>query len=54
MKIKPYTRFLAEESSGYAKLKSKNFKKIRYNEEEQAIMTDQDTAAIAGVSMYIS
>ena len=53
MKIKPYTRFLAEESAGYAKLKSKNFKKIRYNEEEQAIMTDQDTAAIAGVSMYI-
>ena len=53
MKQLPFTRYLAEESVGYAKLKDKKFRKIRYNEAEQAIMTDQDDAAIAGVSLYI-
>lgn len=53
MKVKSFTRHLAEESTGYAKLKSKTFRKIRYNEAEKAIMTDQEHAAIAGVSLYI-
>lgn len=53
MKVKAFTRHLEEESTGYAKLKSKNFRKIRFNEEEKAIMTDQEHAAIAGVSLYI-
>jgi len=53
MKIKSFTRFLAEESSGYAKLKSKSFRKIRFNDSEKAIMTDQETSPIAGVSLYI-
>ena len=53
MKRKPFTRFLAEESTGYAKLQDKNFRKIRFNEAEKAIMTNQGNAAIAGVSLYI-
>ena len=52
MNILPYSRFLAEESPGYAKLKSKKFRKIRYNEEEKAIMDDEETAAISGVALY--
>jgi hypothetical protein len=53
MKIKSFTRYLEEESTGYAKLKSKKFRKIRFNDAEKAIMTDEENAAIAGVSMYI-
>lgn len=48
-----FTRHLTEESSGYAKLKDKKFRKIRYNEAEKAIMTDDVGAAISGVSLYI-
>lgn len=53
MKVQSFTRHLTEESTGYAKLKSKKFRKIRYNKEEKAIMTDDEHAAIAGVSLYI-
>ena len=53
MKIQSFTRYLAEESTGYAKLKSKKFRKIRYNEAEKAVMTDEENAAISGVSLYI-
>lgn len=52
MKILPYSRHLSEESPGYAKLNSKKFRKIRYNEEEKAIMNDDDNAAISGVALY--
>ena len=52
MNILPYSRFLSEESEGYAKLKSKKFRKIRYNAEEQAIMDDEEKAAITGVAVY--
>lgn len=53
MQILDFTRYLSEESTGYAKLKSKNYRKIRYNESEKAIMTNEKNAAIAGVSLYI-
>ena len=53
MQVLPYTRYLAEESTGYAKLKSKRFRKIRYNDQEKAIMTDEENAAISGVSLYV-
>lgn len=53
MKVQPFTRHLTEESTGYAKLQEKHFRKIRYNEAEQAIMTDEANAAIVGVSVYI-
>ena len=53
MKTQTFTRHLVEESAGYAKLKSKNFRKIRYNEAEQAIMDNEEGAAIAGVSLYV-
>jgi len=53
MKILSFTRFLTEESAGYAKLKSKKFRKIRFNEAEKSIMTDEENAAISGVSLYI-
>lgn len=53
MKIQSFTRHLTEESTGYAKLKDKKFRKIRYNEAEKAIMTDDVNAAISGVSLYI-
>ena len=53
MKVQSFTRHLTEESTGYAKLKSGKFRKIRYNEAEKAIMTDDSKAAIAGVSLYI-
>lgn len=52
MKVQSFTRHLVEESTGYAKLKSKNFRKIRYNEAEQAVMLDREDAAISGVSLY--
>jgi len=52
MKVQSFTRELSEESTGYAKLQSKKFRKIRYNAEEQAIMKDADNAAIVGVSAY--
>lgn len=52
MKILPYSRFLSEESPGYAKLQSKKFRKITYNAEEKAIMKDDEKAAITGVRMY--
>lgn len=53
MKVQSFTRHLTEESAGYAKLKSNKFRKIRYNEAEQAIMENESGAAIAGVSVYI-
>ena len=53
MKIQPFDRHLSEESTGYAKLKSNRFRKIRYNESEKAIMNDEENAAIVGVSLYI-
>ena len=53
MKIQSFTRHLTEESTGYTKLKNKKFRKIRYNEAEKAIMTDDVDAAISGVSLYI-
>ena len=53
MKIQSFTRHLSEDSPGYAKLKSKKYRKIRYNDEEQDIMTDEENAAIAGVSLYM-
>ena len=53
MKTQSFTRHLAEESTGYAKLKSKNYRKIRYNEEEKDIMSDEENAAIAGVALYM-
>ena len=53
MKILPFSRFLTEESTGYAKLKSKRYRKIRYNEQEKAIMTDEEAAAISGVALYL-
>lgn len=52
MKVQSFTRHLTEEDSGYAKLKDEKFRKIRYNEDEKAIMTDSSRAAIAGVSLY--
>lgn len=52
MKVQTFTRHLTEESTGYAKLKSKKFRKIRYNEAEKAIMENKAGAAIAGVSVY--
>ena len=52
MKPQPFTRHLEEDSPGYAKLKSKKFGKIVYNEEEQAIMKDDPKAAIVGVKAY--
>jgi hypothetical protein len=53
MKTQPFTRQLEEESPGYAKLKSRKYRKIRFNEEEQAIMEGDEHAAIAGVSIYM-
>ncbi len=53
MKVQSFTRHLVEESTGYAKLKSGKFRKIRYNEAEKDIMLDREGAAIAGVSVYI-
>jgi hypothetical protein len=53
MRIQSFTRYLSEESTGYAKLKSKKFRKIRFNEEEQSILQDEEGAAIVGVSLYI-
>ena len=52
MKTQSFTRHLTEESTGYAKLKSGKFRKIRYNEAEKAIMKNESGAAIAGVSVY--
>lgn len=48
-----FTRHLTEESTGYAKLQENNFRKIRYNEAEKAIMNNEAKAAISGVSVYI-
>lgn len=53
MKVQSFTRYLVEESTGYAKLKSKKFRQIRYNEAEKAIINDDKNAAIAGVSLYV-
>lgn len=53
MKIQTFTRHLVEESTGYAKLKSNNFRSIRFNNAEKAIMQNKTGAAIAGVSVYI-
>jgi len=52
MKPQSFTRELSEESTGYAKLQSKRFGKIVYNEEEKAIMNDTPKAAIVGVAAY--
>lgn len=51
--MKDFNRYLTEESVGYAKLKSRRFRKIRYNEEERAVMEDDAGSAISGVSLYI-
>ena len=53
MIVQSFTRYLTENDAGYAKLKSKKFRKIRYNESEQAIMENEEGAAIAGVSVYV-
>lgn len=53
MKVQSFTRYLTEESPGYAKLKSKKFRKITYNEAEKAIMENKSGAAIAGVNVYV-
>jgi len=53
MKVQSFSRHLSEESTGYAKLKSNNFRKIRYNEEEKDIMLDREDAAISGITLYI-